>query len=165
MKTTILLLLLCVPFLSPGQLVRHHPIASGTYLIPADTNSMIMSRYRGSFNGMDWTLDSSVLSYYGTNFNRQWFRTMKDSVVIDSIGGIMVGAVGDTVTFRYLWGVNRQVPEDSCADMQVTSLTVGNIIAGTKTIPPERFVWLKVTKKTGAPVSAAIFIDARRKSP
>ena len=107
--------------------------------------------------------DSTMLDGYGTRINRSWFRTTADSVKIDSLISVMSGAVGDTVTFRVLWGQSRATPVDSTSDLQCVSRTTGTITASTKVIPPEQFVWVKVVKVTGAPIDAMLALDARRR--
>jgi hypothetical protein len=135
------------------------------------TNQLIYQSAAGTFaaapymhkSTINWTLDSTALATYSTRFNRQWFRTGQDSIVVDSVGGIVSGAAGDSATLRVLWGQDRTVATDSCADIKIVSFTTGTIAVGTKTIPPERFVWLKVITKAGAPISIAIWLDTRRK--
>jgi hypothetical protein len=120
-------------------------------------------RSRPFYSAPCWTLDSTVLSLYGTTFNRTWFRTTQDSLAVDSVFAVLSGATTDTVTFRVLWGVSRGTPTDSLSDLKCFSLTVGTLASSTKVIPPFRMVWMKLIEKDGTPSSAFISLNGRRK--
>jgi hypothetical protein len=180
MKTTILFLLMLSPILSLAQVGQTGSSGGGsidsanfakiTDLLYDASNASEMPyvdgdtiRSRPFYSAPCWTLDSTVLSLYGTTFNRTWFRTTQDSLAVDSVFAVLSGATTDTVTFRVLWGVSRGTPTDSLSDLKCFSLTVGTLASSTKVIPPFRMVWMKLIEKDGTPSSAFISLNGRRK--
>lgn len=118
---------------------------------------------RAAYVSPCWTLDSTVMALYGTRFSRTWFRTGADSLAVDSLSAVLSGANTDTVTFRVRWGTDRTAAVDSLSDLKCYSLTVATGAKSTKVIPPYNFVWLALTEKDGAPVSASLMLDCRRR--
>jgi hypothetical protein len=152
---------------SAGDSVRTHAIttdacSTGYYIYQSATGvfSYVPNGHKSTIN---WTLDSTALATYTSRFNRTWFRTWGDSLVVDTIGGVVQGTTGDSATIRILWGQSRGTAIDSCADLKITSFTTGTTVAGTKTIPPEMYVWVKLTTKAGSPLELFFYIDVSRK--
>jgi hypothetical protein len=122
-------------------------------------------RSRPFYSAPCWTLDSTVLSLYGTRFDRVWFRTSGDSLALDSLVVSMRGAGADTVSILIRWAsvVGTYAAGDSLVVIKADSGTKKTVAAQTKVIPPSRFVCLTVTEKDGTPVQAFAVLHARRR--
>lgn len=182
MKTLYMVLLaVLMVSVSEGQLIRRgggggsvdtNVVALKTDLVHNATNPSEMPYFNAAgdtlfsrpfYSAPAWVLDSTVLSLYGTSFNRTWFRTTADSLAVDSLVAVLQGTGTDTVSFRVYWGVSRAAAVDSLTDIKCFSLTTPTSQAQTKVIPPYRMVWVKVTEKDGTPKEAFISLNARRR--